>query len=130
MERLRFEPLLAELSAGFVNLPADQVDSQIEAALRRLVEFLDVDRGGLAEMLPDPKQLVLRPGARSGTSLTEKMCRSAPGNSEEFRASVSALSRPGVPRPTRRGANGTLLILGVVPTKIRLRKGVGTPVLT
>ena len=39
-ERLRFEELLAELSATFVNLPASQVDSQIESALRRLVEFL------------------------------------------------------------------------------------------
>jgi signal transduction histidine kinase len=58
-ERLRFETLLAELSATFVNLPAGQVDSQIEAALQRLVEFHEVDRGGLAEVLGDPKQLVI-----------------------------------------------------------------------
>jgi signal transduction histidine kinase len=58
-ERLGFETLLAELSATFVNLPADQVDSQIEAALRRLVGFLRVDRGGLAELLADRKQLVI-----------------------------------------------------------------------
>jgi len=58
-ERLRFETLLADLSATFVNLPASQVDSQIESALRRLVEFLDVDRGGLAEVLIDQKQLVI-----------------------------------------------------------------------
>jgi signal transduction histidine kinase len=58
-ERLRFETLLAELSATFVNLPASQVDSQIESALRRLVEFLEVDRGGLAEVQPDQKQLVI-----------------------------------------------------------------------
>src|SRR5262245_47542803 len=58
-ERLRFETLLAELSATFVNLPAGQVDSQIESALRRLVEFLGVDRGGLAELLLDQKQLVI-----------------------------------------------------------------------
>jgi hypothetical protein len=51
--RLRFETLLAELSATFVNLPATQVDSQIELALRRLVVFLGVDRGGLAELLTD-----------------------------------------------------------------------------
>ena len=60
-ERLRFETLLAELSATFVNLPASQVDSQIESALRRLVEFLDVDRGGLAELLVDQKRLVIYP---------------------------------------------------------------------
>jgi PAS domain S-box-containing protein len=58
-ERLRFEALLAELSATFVNLHASQVDSQIESALRQLVEFLGVDRGGLAELLVDQKQLVI-----------------------------------------------------------------------
>jgi signal transduction histidine kinase len=58
-ERLRFETLLAELSARFVNLAAGQVDSEIELALRRLVEFLGMDRGGLAELLIDQKQLVI-----------------------------------------------------------------------
>jgi two-component system, NarL family, sensor kinase len=58
-ERLRFETLLAELSATFVNLPAGKVDSQIESALRGLVAFLGIDRGALAEVLPDQKQLVI-----------------------------------------------------------------------
>jgi GAF domain-containing protein len=58
-ERLRFEPLLAELSATFVNLAASQVDSQIESALRRLVVFLGIERGGLAELLPEKLQLVI-----------------------------------------------------------------------
>jgi two-component system, NarL family, sensor kinase len=58
-ERLHFETLLAELSAAFVNLSASQVDSQIESALRRLVEFLAIDRGGLAELLVAQKQLVI-----------------------------------------------------------------------
>jgi signal transduction histidine kinase len=66
-ERLRFETLLGGLSATFVNLPAGQVDSQIDSALQHLVEFLQVDRGGLAEVLADQKQLVIthsyhRPG--------------------------------------------------------------------
>jgi PAS domain S-box-containing protein len=66
-EHLRFEKLLAELSATFVNLPADQVDSRIESALRSIVEFLRVDRGGLAQVLADQNQLVIthsyhRPG--------------------------------------------------------------------
>ena len=43
-DRLRFEALLADLSAGFINLPADRIDSGIEDALRRLCECLDVDR--------------------------------------------------------------------------------------
>jgi len=58
-ERLRFETLLADLSAAFVNLPATEVDSQIESALQRLVVFLDLDRGSLAELLIDRKQLVI-----------------------------------------------------------------------
>jgi signal transduction histidine kinase len=58
-ERLRFEALLAELSATFVNLPASQVDAQIESALQRLVVFLGIDRGGLAEVLVDQQQLVI-----------------------------------------------------------------------
>ena len=58
-ERLRFETLLAKMSATFVNLPSSEVDSQIESALRRLVEFLDVDRGGLAEVFADQQQMVI-----------------------------------------------------------------------
>src|SRR5947207_12695994 len=58
-KRIRFETLLAELSATFVNLPPGQVDAQIESALGRLIEFLEVDRGGLAEVLLDKKQLVI-----------------------------------------------------------------------
>jgi signal transduction histidine kinase len=58
-ERLRFETLLAELSATFVNLYASQVDSQIESALQRLVLFLGTDRGALAELLIGQKQLVI-----------------------------------------------------------------------
>src|SRR5262249_42583055 len=71
-EHLRFETLLAELSATFVNLPTTQVDSQIEVALQRLVEFLGIDRGDLAELLIDQKQLVIThsyhvPGAPPNT---------------------------------------------------------------
>jgi signal transduction histidine kinase len=58
-ERLRFETLLADLSATFINLPPGEADLQIESALRRLVEFLDVDRGGLAEVLADQKKMVV-----------------------------------------------------------------------
>src|SRR5262245_55874892 len=58
-ERLRCEDLLAELSATFVNLPAAEVDSQIESALGRLVVFLELDRGGLAQLPPGQNQLVI-----------------------------------------------------------------------
>ncbi len=54
---LRFERLRAELSAAFVNLPADQVDAQIEETQRRLVEFLGVDRCSFGEFSDEKKEL-------------------------------------------------------------------------
>jgi hypothetical protein len=42
-ERLKFETLLAEISARFVNVPADLIDGEIEAAQRRICESLDLD---------------------------------------------------------------------------------------
>jgi PAS domain S-box-containing protein len=41
--QLSFETLLAEISARFINLPADQIDTQIDAALRVVCQSLDVD---------------------------------------------------------------------------------------
>jgi formate hydrogenlyase transcriptional activator len=46
-EWLRFETLLAETSSRFINVPADQVDGEIEDAQRRLCDLLDVDRSTL-----------------------------------------------------------------------------------
>jgi formate hydrogenlyase transcriptional activator len=50
---LRFESLLAELSARFVNLPVDDVDREIQESLGRIAETLDVDRATLGEVTPD-----------------------------------------------------------------------------
>ncbi len=52
-ERLRFERLLTNLSATFVNVAADLVDAQIERALERLVDFLGVERGGFGQISED-----------------------------------------------------------------------------
>src|SRR5512139_442989 len=46
-ERLRFEMLIADLSARFVNVPANQVDAEIQDGQRRIVETLDLDRSSL-----------------------------------------------------------------------------------
>jgi PAS domain S-box-containing protein len=43
-ERLRFEGLISNLSASFVNLPPDEVDSKINKGLRSVTEFFDADR--------------------------------------------------------------------------------------
>ena len=52
-ERLRFERLLSDLSARFVNIPPDRVDSEIDCGLRQILEFFQVDRAGLMRSLPD-----------------------------------------------------------------------------
>jgi transcriptional regulator with GAF, ATPase, and Fis domain len=57
-ERLRFEALLSDLSARFINLPAEQVDQEIEAGLQRLVEFLDLDRSTLYQLADDGNTMV------------------------------------------------------------------------
>jgi formate hydrogenlyase transcriptional activator len=51
--RLQFEMVLADLSARFVNLPADLVDSAIEDAQRQVCECLDLDISLLWQMPPD-----------------------------------------------------------------------------
>jgi PAS domain S-box-containing protein len=51
-ERLRFEQLLSDLSARFLNIPPDRVDSEIEDGLRQILEFFQVDRCGLVRTLP------------------------------------------------------------------------------
>ena len=57
---LRFERLLAEISTFFINLPADRIDSEIEAAQRRVCEFLDLDRSSLFQVSEgEPETLLL-----------------------------------------------------------------------
>jgi PAS domain S-box-containing protein len=57
-DRLRFEALLSELSARFINLPPEQVDQEIEAAQQRLVESLDLDRSTLYQLAEDGSTMV------------------------------------------------------------------------
>jgi formate hydrogenlyase transcriptional activator len=59
-ERLRFEMLLAETSSRFINLPADQIDSEIKDAQRRICEFLKLDRSSLGQIAEqEPESLLL-----------------------------------------------------------------------
>jgi two-component system, NarL family, sensor kinase len=58
LERLRFEQLLTDLSATFVNVAADLVDAQIEQALEQLVAFLGVERGGFGQLSDDEKAIL------------------------------------------------------------------------
>jgi len=61
-DRLRFEALLADLSACFANLPSDRVDQAIENALRCLVEALRADRATLGRLSEDGQDLVVIDG--------------------------------------------------------------------
>ena len=50
-EHLKSEMLLSNISSRFVNLPADQIDSEIENAQRRICEYLDLDRSSLWQVV-------------------------------------------------------------------------------
>jgi transcriptional regulator with GAF, ATPase, and Fis domain len=52
-ERLRFEQLLADLSATFVNLAAADMETKIEQGLQQIVKFLDVDRSTFLQFSED-----------------------------------------------------------------------------
>ena len=56
-EQLAFETLLADLSAMFINLPANQVDGKIEEAQKRICEALSLDRSMLGQVSPKLGQL-------------------------------------------------------------------------
>jgi hypothetical protein len=52
-ERLRFERLVSDLSARFVNIGPERLDAEIERALKMILEFFKVDRCGLLRILLD-----------------------------------------------------------------------------
>ena len=58
-ERLRFENLLSRLSAAFTNLPAEEVDGQIERGLQQIAEFLEIERSGLGQFSENGQELVV-----------------------------------------------------------------------
>ena len=58
--RLRFEGLLAELSARLIPVSLNEVDVEIERGLQRIVAVLDMDRASLSEDVSG------RPGVRMG----------------------------------------------------------------
>lgn len=52
-ELLAFERLLAWLSSRFANVSGDKLETEIESALRQLLQFLDFDRGTFGEFTAD-----------------------------------------------------------------------------
>jgi len=58
--QVRFETLLADISARFVNLPSDRIESEIEYAQRLICEFLEIDRSTLWQVCEgEPDTLLL-----------------------------------------------------------------------
>jgi len=55
-ERLRFEEVLSELSAAFINFSGDQVDQEIDACLEKVQELLKIDRLTVLEFSDDEEQ--------------------------------------------------------------------------
>jgi formate hydrogenlyase transcriptional activator len=53
VRRLRFEEMVSDISARFMAIPVDQVDFEIDNALREIMEFFQVDRCGLLEIHED-----------------------------------------------------------------------------
>jgi PAS domain S-box-containing protein len=60
VERLSFEKLLSGLSAEFISMPEDQFDVNIGHGLRRVAEFLKMDRVTLSELSPDKTEFTSR----------------------------------------------------------------------
>jgi signal transduction histidine kinase/integral membrane sensor domain MASE1 len=57
-ERLRFEELRSHLSGAFVHLPCEALDAALETWLRRLGEFLWLDRVTLFRLSPDGREAI------------------------------------------------------------------------
>ena len=52
-ELLKFEALLSDISAAFINIPVSEVDRKIEQGLQKIVDFLGFDRSTIWQFLPD-----------------------------------------------------------------------------
>jgi len=89
-ERLRFEQLLARLSAPFVHLPSHQIDAAITASLRNLGEYLKLERLVLLRLAAGERRLMIshswaapgtelaRPIVSDSTSAVERLLREEP----------------------------------------------------
>ena len=66
IDRLKFEALLSDLSAAFINVPVSEVDGKIVQGLQRIVEFLGVDRSTVWKVSPDGKMICTHSFARNG----------------------------------------------------------------
>ena len=93
-ELLKFERLLADLSVRFANVSGDEVELEIEIALKHLLKFLDFDRGSFGEFAANGWVTVICSVAREGVDrypqvagdFRELVSRSAPCGKNRTRA--------------------------------------------
>jgi hypothetical protein len=69
-ELLAFERMLADLSARFANIPAEQVEAEIRATQTIVRQFLGFDRSTFAEFHEDGSLVVLSSTAIEGVDPT------------------------------------------------------------
>ena len=67
-KRMEFEKFLADLSARFVALPPEQVNDEIRNALKRILEFFEIERFSLLQLLPGKTSFQVVNAAASGIS--------------------------------------------------------------
>jgi len=65
-EQLKFETMLAEISATFISLSADQLDAQIKEGQKRICEALGLDRSTLGQISDEHKIVVTHSWAAEG----------------------------------------------------------------
>jgi PAS domain S-box-containing protein len=58
-ERLQLQELISDLSTILIDLPPSAVDGEIKQGLKRIVEFLGIDRSAFAEISADMNQMFL-----------------------------------------------------------------------
>ena len=108
-ELLAFERMLADLSARFANVPAEQVESEIQIAQMILRQFLGFDRSTFAEFREDGSLVVLSSTAVQGvdptplgpvpTQLALFLLNSAPVRSSQYKTQQMIFRRKRSARP-------------------------------
>lgn len=58
IDRLKFEELISELSLRFINLPHDQIDSEIENGLYDILKHLNIERISLNQFFENQTELI------------------------------------------------------------------------
>ena len=77
-DQLKFERLVAEISASFINAAVPLVDGNVERALEQVCVFMDIDRCHVFECLPNSKTLVLTHHSRPGDGQASASLDDAP----------------------------------------------------